>query len=234
MTSEEATFHHNNQTSESQVDHIYFYIPETSKVKVQFKDQLCLKENPSNISSHDVIVGEIVLPVAKVNNTTEQDHSSSYTPFVVKKPKWNESGREGYQHQTARVLQELSDKFNSTEFLPTLCEMFSKALVISAEKNFVTSKPNIKKSFQKLPYFSKEYKEAHAEHKRVCADWRKAGRPSDLTHPNKAAVLYSRRNLQQVARNEESSKAINLNDDLMDTFNNDPSKIYSKMKKARG
>ena len=66
--------------------------------------------------------------------------------------------------------------------------MFSKALVISAEKNFVTSKPNIKKSFQKLPYFSKEYKEAHAEHKRVCADWRKQEDP--LTSPIPIKLLF--------------------------------------------
>ena len=50
------TFHHNNNTSESQVDHIYVYIPKDSKVKIQFKDQLCLKEDSSNISSHDAII----------------------------------------------------------------------------------------------------------------------------------------------------------------------------------
>ena len=53
LENEKATFHHNNQTSESQIDHILMFIPEKSEVKVNFKEHLCLKENPSNISSHD-------------------------------------------------------------------------------------------------------------------------------------------------------------------------------------
>ena len=88
LTNEQATFHHNNQISESQVDHIYFFIPEESKVKVHFKNHLCLKGASANISSHDVIVGEIILLKVK-EKTTEEDHTASYTDFVVKKPKWN-------------------------------------------------------------------------------------------------------------------------------------------------
>ena len=42
-----ATFYHNNQSSESQIDHIYNYIPRSSNMKVEFHEQLCLKENPS-------------------------------------------------------------------------------------------------------------------------------------------------------------------------------------------
>ena len=36
LINEEATFHHNNQTSESQIDHVYYYIPENSKFKTNF------------------------------------------------------------------------------------------------------------------------------------------------------------------------------------------------------
>ena len=45
-----------NQTSESQIDHILIFIPEKSNLEVKFKEQLCLKDDPSNLSSHDVIV----------------------------------------------------------------------------------------------------------------------------------------------------------------------------------
>ena len=51
LASEEPTFHHSNQTAESQIDHVYFFIPESSSMKMTFKDHLCLKEEPSNISS---------------------------------------------------------------------------------------------------------------------------------------------------------------------------------------
>ena len=112
--------------------------------------------------------------------------------------------------------------------------MFSKALVISAESNFETSSPKKNKNTKKYPYFSKEYREAHSNHKNVCSEWRKAGRPKDFLHPAKANVLYSRRNLQQISRYEDSSNSINLHNDLMDTFATDVNKIYPKLKKARG
>ena len=40
--------------------------------------------------------------------------------------------------------------------------------------------------------------------------------------------------MRRIARNEEIAKSIKQNDDLMDTFKNNPSDIYTKMKKASG
>ena len=234
LTNDQPTFHHNNQTSVSQIDHIYFFVPEQSDVNVRLKKHLCLKDDPSNISSHDVLVGEVVLPVVREHAESE-DYSSSYTPFLVKKPKWNESGLEGYQNQSARILGGLCAKYEKVEYLPTLCEMFSRALVISAEKHFETTKPSQKKKkTEDLPHFSREYRDAHKNHKAVFAKWRKAGRPSDTLNPAKKAVFESRRNLQKIARDEESAKSMLLHDDLMDTFKNDINKVCAKLKKARG
>ena len=233
MKNENPTFHHNNGTSESQIDHIYIFVPEKSKVQIDFKEHLCLKNNPTNISSHDVIVGEINLPEPIEESETE-DYSSSYTPFVVKKPIWNTSGMEGYQIQTDRVLLELTNSFDKLEFIPILCEMFANALVMSAEKNFDTISPKERKVGKKLPYFSSQYKEAHKRHKKTCEEWRKAGRPSDSTHPAKASVLQSRRGVQQIRRQEETSHAIKNHEYLMNTFENDINKVYSKLKQIRG
>ena len=191
-----------------------------------------MKEEPNNISSHDVIMGEIDLP-AIVEDVSSEDFSSSYSDFVVRKPKWNGTGIEGYQTQSAKILQELSESYNKLEHIPSLCEMISKALVISAEKNFDTTNPKPKQN-KKQPYFSKEYREAHALHKNVCATWRRAGRPAEFTHPAKAAVLCSRRALQKIAREEESTISINTHNDLMNTFEIDVNKICAKLKKARG
>ena len=90
------------------------------------------------------------------------------------------------------------------------------------------------KTEKRYPYFSKEYREVHANHKIVFSEWRKAGRPDDSNHPKKEAVLASRRRMRRIARNEEIAKSIKQNDDLMDTFKNNPSDIYTKMKKASG
>ena len=127
LINEEATFHHNNQTSESQIDHVYYFIPEKSKFKIHLKEHICLKDEPSNFSSHDVIVGEIDFPVTPVD-VTKEDFSSSYTPFIVKKPKWDDDGKKAYQLQTAKILHELSERYDKVEFIPTLCEMFSRTI----------------------------------------------------------------------------------------------------------
>ena len=75
------TFHHNNQTSVSQIDHIMYYVPEDSKVKVNLHRHLCQLENSENLSAHDALIGEITFPVT--NHTNEEpDCSSKYIPFV--------------------------------------------------------------------------------------------------------------------------------------------------------
>ena len=44
------TFHHNNQIAESQIDHILYFIPESSKdIHVQFAEHLCIKDNSANV-----------------------------------------------------------------------------------------------------------------------------------------------------------------------------------------
>ena len=140
LINEEPTFHHNNMISESQIDHIFFNISENSNMKITLKDQLCLKDNSSNLSSHDVIVGEIILPKIQTK-VFSKDFSSTYTDFIVKKPKWQNSANNEYQIQTERVLNGLFENFKEAEHIPALCEMFSKTLVISAQKNFETSNP---------------------------------------------------------------------------------------------
>ena len=139
LKNDEPTFHHNNQTSESQIDHIYSN-SRTSKIKVGFFKHLCLKENPSNLSSHDAIVGKLNLPLISSTKQVE-DFSSTYTPFLVKKPKWSEDGLIKYQSETAQVLKEMFSRFNMVEHIPLLSEMCSKMLVISAKNNFETSNP---------------------------------------------------------------------------------------------
>ena len=123
---------------------------------MKFKEHLCLKYDATNLSSHDVIVGEVSLHISNEESTTK-DYSSLYTPCIVKKPRWNVSGMEEYQIQTERILLELTDRYDKLEFVPILSEMFARALVMSAENNFEIVIPKEKKNLRMLPYFSKEY-----------------------------------------------------------------------------
>ena len=82
---------------------------------------------------------------------TEKDYTSTYTSFTVAKPKWDVTGLHKYQKQTSEKLKDLLLRFKKPEFIPVLCELFSKMLVISAEQNFETinSKSKLTKKKQK-------------------------------------------------------------------------------------
>ena len=138
-------FHHNNQVSESQIDHILCFIPEKAKLSITFEDILCQKINSSNLWSHDPVIGKILLPKPSDNHENEPNYTNTYTDFCVKKPKWNESGMSGYQFQSAQVISDIMDRFNQPEHIPALSEMCSKMLVLCAENYFEVTKPkNVK------------------------------------------------------------------------------------------
>ena len=86
LTSDKPTFHHNNEKSMSEIDHILYFLPSKSKVKVKMEQHLCKLDYSSNSSSHDVLIGRIILPsVSSIEKET--DYSTTYTQFPVAKPK---------------------------------------------------------------------------------------------------------------------------------------------------
>ena len=104
-------------------------------------------------------------------------------------------------------------------------------LVISAEQNFDISRPNLNKKKKLTPGFSKEHLDAYNQHEKICNEWRAAGRPQSNLHPAKNAKLKSQRNLQHIARQEESNKSLKLHEELMETHSKDISKVCTKLKK---
>ena len=72
---DQPTFHHNNQVSESQIDHILCFISQKANLDIKLKDILCQKLHSSNLSSHDVVVGEICLPQPNDKLVKEPDYS---------------------------------------------------------------------------------------------------------------------------------------------------------------
>ena len=233
LVSNEPTFHHNNLTSVSQIDTIFHFIPETVGIDLKFLEHLCKLNQSANLSSHDVIIGKMKIPLNS-QETSEKDYSETYQQFIVHKPKWEESGLENYQEQTFNVLSDLCRTFQGPEFIPALSEFFSKMLVISEKQNFDTTQSLQNKNRKSLPAFSKEHIQAYKQHEKICKQWRTAGRPQSNLHPAKAAKLKSQRYLQQIGRQEESMKSLNLHAELMETHSKDISKVCSKLKKIRG
>ena len=209
--SDEATFHHNNQTSSSQIDHILCHISEISKITIHFLKHICTLKDSDNLSSHDVIIGMMNIPVI-TEDAVVNDYSETYENFSVKKPKWNLTNLQDYQNQTFSVLHEIVENYDEPEFIPALCEMISKTFVLSAELNFDTTNPNHNKKKVDVPKFTKEQIEAYEAHRRACISWREAGRTKEATHPAKALKLSSQKNLQNVNRKKSSEKAIKLNE----------------------
>ena len=107
--------------------------------------------------------------------------------------KWNDAGIPGYQQQSRQVLTNLVEQFNQPEYIPVLSELFSKMLVMCAEKNFDTTCPSSKPRTQGKTYFSREHKMAYIRHEKVCNDWRKQGRPKEASHRARIAKLESQR-----------------------------------------
>ena len=234
MISDTPTFHHNNQSSESLIDHILHNTNEKSDIIVEFKEHICKLDVTENLSSHDVIVGKIKVPVER-NEHKEIDFSHTYTDFTVKKPIWNSEGIVYYQKQCADTLAYLVNNFNQSECIPILSELTSKMFVLSAENSFetFTSNPSNRKE-HKLPHFSLEHRQAYMEHKKICSEWRKQGRPIDKLHPARIAKLQSQRKLQYIARKESSTKCYELNTKLMQSFSDDINNVYKILNKAKG
>ena len=234
MCLDEPTFHHHNQMSESKIDHIYTNLHFQSDTTVSFSKLICQKDNSANLSAHDVLVAKMTLPEIKAKKAESSPEAiPTYDEFVVRKPLWNEDDVLDYQNECDQVLEELFDDYNDHIFLPVLSEMVSKTLVIAAENSIKCKKP-VNTEKKKLPHFSKEYRTAHEEHKRNCNAWRKCGRPSDFSHPAKAAVLMSRRKLQKIVREEDYFKALDSQTKLMNCYSNDLTKAYSILKDMRG
>ena len=223
------TFHHHNQTSASQIDHI---LHNSWNVDITFKEQICQLEHSDNLSSHDVILGMISIPEIKAK-TTDTDYTETYKSFKVNKPKWSIEGTEDYQNILNEALVNIFDRFHEPAFIPALSEMCSNVFVISAELAFDTANSNPLKT-RKIPKFSARVVSAYTEHERVCKSWRAAGRPSSNSHPAKALKLHSQRNLQRVIREEASNKATKLHLELMECHSNDMSKVCRKIRDIKG
>ena len=97
-------------------------------------------------------------------------------------------------------------------------------------QHLVKCVPNLSPKSPRLPKFSPEHIAAYAKHKQICKELRLAGRPSYSSHPAKIKKLSSQRYLQRIASEAESSRALQLQIELMETHRKDISKVCKKLK----
>ena len=131
---EKPTFHHYNG-NESIIDHIYYF---SVNSEASLKHHLCKNENPENLSTHDVIIGQILLPNMK-NKKVESNYSQTYSGLRVKRPDWKNGNMEAYQNDILKVLQDIFDQRDDHQNIPLLTELCSNAFVTIAENHFTTS-----------------------------------------------------------------------------------------------
>ena len=134
---------------------------------------------------------------------------------------------------TASIISQLLANFDQPEHLPSLLEMSSNMIVLCAEKCYDFKQSKVPQT-KTTPFFSKLLRVAHHNHRKICQDWRKAGRPTSDDHPSKLAKKLSQRNLQKITREEESKEAVNFHEDLMNTHKDNMSGTCQKLKKVRG
>ena len=134
-----------------------------------------------------------------------------------------------YQELAGSFLSQAESYFDSPEYIPLKCNMYSNLLVTAA-----TSTCAVKQSKPHHPKLKLSYKLklAKTNYKRKYKLWNKHQRNRD--HPAYTEYLSARKNLQYIARYEDNLRNIKFNNELMNAHSSDKNKVYSLMKKARG
>ena len=126
----EPTFHHNNGSSSSNID--YFLITANNITRTDTISLQCNKEYPQNLSSHDPVIGNIL--VQHTPQTTKQGlYKHTYTDFDQNRIIWRDEKVAEYQTLANKALSEYEAWFPTPDFIPLKCQLFSELLVKTAE-----------------------------------------------------------------------------------------------------
>ena len=134
------TFHHHNGLSSSNID--CFLISLNRAPRLTAVSTQCTEENPQNMSSHDPVLTNLVLPAA-AQVCSKEKYSHRYQDFHQSKVIWEEEKIGDYQSLTSKILSEYESYFSTPEFIPLKCQLYSELLVKAAEISLDTrpSKP---------------------------------------------------------------------------------------------
>ena len=141
----EPTFHHSNGLSSSNID--YFLISQKHALKLSNIGIECNQEHSENFSSHEPVSANLKV-VCPDQSTNQEKYTHTYTDFEQPRIIWDEKYLESYQNTSDKVLQDYESLFNSPEFIPLKCQLYSDLLVKSAELCFPrkSNPPAVRKS----------------------------------------------------------------------------------------
>ena len=126
------TFHHNNGSSEANLD---YYLVSKQYLSLFTEPSVeCTLDQPLNLSAHDVITSSISVTRDLSSVTNESLFSHTYKPHEIKHVVWDAGDTTRYRAETDIALKSMEVAFNSPEFVPLKCELYSRLLVNCAEK----------------------------------------------------------------------------------------------------
>jgi hypothetical protein len=164
-----------------------------------------------------------------MNSEQSSTHSDTYSDYNRVKVLWEKSDISQYQVLAGSFLSQAESYFDSQEYIPLKCNMYSNLLVTAATSTCAVKES---KPYRSKPKLSYKLKLAKSNYKRKYKLWNKQNRNKD--HPAYSEYLGARKNLQYIGRYEDNLNNIKFNNELMDAHVNDKNKVYSLMKKARG
>ena len=160
------TFHHHNGSSESCIDTIL----SSKNLKPSTIVQLCTLEDPINLSSHDVLTTTLTIPAPK---NPRSKYEQTYTKFNRRKVVWKEEYIADYQALSSKALSDALDFWDSPEYIPLLCSLFSNLLVKAAELVFEVKESKVKTE----KAVSRKHRAAQQNPKKMHRNLRKLANP---------------------------------------------------------
>ena len=164
--------------------------------------------------------------------TNESLFSHTYKPSEIKHVVWDAGDTTRYRAETDIALKSMEIAFNSPEFVPLKCELYSRLLVNCAEKTFKVKQTQTSKS--KSIKFSKQQNQAWTQFDKSFKMWARAGKPRNESSQLFKQFKLARSNYQRVRRYEDNLKNIKHNNLLMTYHKEDKTKLYSVVRAARG
>ena len=224
------TFHHNNGTSETNLD--YYLVSKQHFSLFAEPTIVCTLNHPLNLSAHDVIPSSLNVARDSFSGANENVFTHTFTPYEVKHIVWDGGDTTPYRDATDIALKHMEEVFNEPEFIPLKCELYSRLLVTCAEGTLKVKTTRTRKS--RSLKFSKRQNKAWKEFDKSFKAWSKAGKPRSETNHLYKHFKVARSNFQRVRRYEDNLKSIKHNNQLMTYEKEDKTQLYRLVKAAQG
>ena len=187
------------------------------------------QEHPQNLSSHDPIIANFLVPSA-AQAPRQEKYSHTYSDFTNLRVRWNEENLAEYQITAAKVPSESEAFFHSPEFIPLKCQLYSDLLVKTAEICLPTSPCQPARKSKPSPQLHLAWQHLRKSFK----SWKREGKPKDPVNPSHLKYKKARASFQKTRRYQDNLKTVKMNNHVMHCHMTDRNKYFQLMKKLRG